>query len=330
MKKRLHMKKRLVALSMVLVMSICHESFVYADEKVCSFDTSVFVQKMNREMSIDTFEDNYNKRMVSMSQNINPKDKEKALFASELLNYYAIPIQNVETLLYNSNELIFQGMNEKNAKIMGKISFLKNGSVLFDIDEEGIKNTIEFTKENDMYLDGNKVTFSVEITKENEDESTVTTFSERIEKEIGIRANGSDRWMTTSCPYGKSMDYSDYQFTAKVRDVRLGKTLDTISNTALKIILHGMAASLSAETGLWGFVSAEIVWDIIDDLKDLADVWDQTTDLSFKSKVYYHKKGHIVGNLFAVHKEKQTWYSNANFGGNVSSERIVYACRQYY
>lgn len=145
-----------------------------------------------------------------------------------------------------------------------------------------------------------------------------------------MRSGGSDQWQTTSCPYGKERDYSDYQFTAKASDVRLGKAIELISDTALITIVLGMAASLEAETGLRGFVTPAIAFDVVSLLRDLGSLYDGTMkNLSFKSKVYYHKNGHVVGNLLTVHKEIQTWYTEKNFGGN-SSNMTVYSCHQYY
>lgn len=87
--------------------------------------------------------------------------------------------------------------------------------------------------------------------------------SEESKKDFkAVRA--SDQWQTTSCPYGKASEYSDYRLTVKVSDIRLKKSIDLLSEIAFKTILLGVSASLEAKTGLTGFISAYLVFDIID------------------------------------------------------------------
>jgi hypothetical protein len=193
--------------------------------------------------------------------------------------------------------------------------------------EEGeIENQVTLSNDGKIYLDGNEVTFSVEIEKDNNNNSL-----EAYKDSVVVRSGGSDQWQTTSCPYGKERDYSDYQFTERVGNIKLNECLELISDTILRTILLGVGASLASGGTAWAFVSTFVVYDVIQTIRACGEILgnENTKYLSFKAKVYYHTKGHVVGNLLAVQKEKQYWYTQADFEGDYENI-IVYSCRQYY
>lgn len=264
---------------------------------------------------------NTNTVELNTSLEVNNANDYSETLEMQLVNYYALPKENIDSFYENGDGYTFYGENRKGVKTEGTIRVADDGTIYLDIQEGNLKDEIVLSNDDKIYLDGNEVTYSFEF--EGTEKGT-TQISRAVTR-------ASDQWQTFTCPYGKASDYSVKKFPVKCDDIRIGKSIELVSETALSTILLGMAASLEAETGLWGFVSSYIVFDIIDLIKDLCELWgdNNTKHLSFESDVYYHKNGHVVGSGLTVHKEKQVWYTQAGCTGG-STNKTVYSCHQFY
>lgn len=236
----------------------------------------------------------------------------------QLVNYYALPKENIDSFYENGDGYTFYGENRKGVKTEGTIRVADDGTIYLDIQEGNLKDEVVLSSDGKIYLDGKEVTYSIEYDGL---ENNTTQISRAVTR-------ASDQWQTETCPYGKASDYSDKKISLNSNWIKLEKSIGVITETALKTVVLGIGASFASGAGM-PTVTLFIVYDIIDLIKDLAEVWGDSDQILSKVDVFYHKDGHVVGTGLTVQKEKQYWSIKTDEGTKTST-LTVYNCQQFY
>ena len=237
----------------------------------------------------------------------------------QLVNYYALPKENIDVFYENGDGYSFYGRNSKGVETEGTIRVADDETIYLNIQEGNLKDEVVLSSDGKIYLDGKEVTYSLEYIRSEEDTTQLSRVATRA----------SDQWQTYTCPYGKDSDYFDQKFTLNSNWIKLQKSIGVITEAAMKTVVLGIGAAFEAETGLTGFVTPFLVYDVLELLDELAEVWGDSDQILSKVDVFYHKNGHVVGAGLTAHKEKQYWSIKTDEGTKTST-LTVYSCQQFY
>lgn len=161
---------------------------------------------------------------------------------------------------------------------------------------KGIEDTVSFTAQDQVLLDGEEVLF------------TETAAPQSVAATDGARS--SDRFYQVQCPYGSATDYSNYQKTTVTNDIALKKALSDITFSAAFTIVSTLLGV--------GLVTVIFTQSLFILLQDSAPT---SQGLSCRDAQYWHKSctaasgGHITAYGAYVTKHVFTWYPKTYLQG---------------
>lgn len=162
---------------------------------------------------------------------------------------------------------------------------------------KGIEDTVSFTAQDQVLLDGEEVLFTETAAPQSAAATDSVTRS-------------SDRFYQVQCPYGSATDYSNYQKTTVTNDIALKKALSDITFSAAFTIVGALLGV--------GLVTAIFTQSLFILLQDSAPT---SQGLSCRDAQYWHKSctaasgGHITAYGAYVTKHVFTWYPQTYLQG---------------
>lgn len=162
---------------------------------------------------------------------------------------------------------------------------------------KGIEDTVSFTAQDQVLLDGEEVLFTETAAPQSAAATDSVTRS-------------SDRFYQVKCPYGTAADYSNYQKTTVTNDIALKKALSDITFSAAFTIVGSLLGV--------GLVTAIFTQSLFILLQDSAPT---SQGLSSRDAQYWHKSctaasgGHITAYGAYVTKHVFTWYPQTYLQG---------------
>lgn len=162
---------------------------------------------------------------------------------------------------------------------------------------KGIEDTVSFTAQDQVLLDGEEVLFTETAAPQSAAATDSVTRS-------------SDRFYQVQCPYGTASDYSNYQTTTVTNDIALKKALRDITFSAAFTIVGSLLGV--------GLVTAIFTQSLFILLQDSAPT---SQGLSSRDAQYWHKScgaasgGHITAYGAYVTKHVFTWYPQTYLQG---------------
>lgn len=221
------------------------------------------------------------------------------------LEKYGLDTSTLEDINIDEDSIEYILRVNENTTSSISINEVENGDIEFDIVEGYLKNKVLIDKNNDIYLDKNKVEFDVDPTPKD-----ITNLDTKD------RAN----WHTTTPPSGTTAsDFNVFKYSSNIANVALKQMISTITSSAFNLIV---GALVFANTGFVGALS----FAISDTILNWAKITDPNSQsMSCKTNVYYHKNGNMVNGNF-VQKENRTWYTKINYTGS-SKAQIIYQYR---
>lgn len=229
--------------------------------------------------------------------------REELLKDSILFEKFGQNMKSVNKIRIDNNRLVYEFIIAQDAIAHVLINETSYG-IHMDIDENGIKNQIVLTDDNKLFLDGNEVLVEKNILQ------GVATADE-------VFGRDSESWDTTSNPCPNKTWV--YQYTSSNSDIRLGKAFKLISGYAVSVVL---AVTCPAMIG--------ILYGTGTTLDALGDLYDPDSSyISSKIKIYYPSGGQNIGYNTLVTKKVGTFYTQAGFAGQ-STSQTWYHVKQFY
>lgn len=281
------MKKKMISLGLAMIIGISSSLPIYANETTETYASPKDIQLyLGRNVDFETQENILDELHVLY---------EYAPLKEDLVDI--IPYQNdyiyrFETESYDGNSIISDiVMNTK-----------ENGDVEIKITEGDLSNTLLFTKDNKVFLDGNKVTIEGE--------------SSEVKKQVQPRDRSI--WTTKDCPYGSKSDYSHYVDDVSIKNLGLESSIAELTAVAFSILIGAYSFFAGCTTAVADYI-----------IKQLIKYDNETTHLSMEGKEYYHKNGYGLPNGIYAKRVTGKWYTKTDFKGN-SVSMTVYNCKEYY
>lgn len=200
-------------------------------------------------------------------------------------------------------------------------TILDNGDIQCIIREGEMVNEMIITKEGKIYVDGSLITISEEG---GEFKPLIVDYNEFVPTISPSRAQRYE--FTTTCPYGKSSDYTKSTTTKKVLSLGEKKFKDILISTWATIVRAAIGL-ISAPAGVITALGMKVA------LTYLKNKHPNSKAASIKDVRSVHKtKGFTVTNHMSVAKHSTTYYVNKDYTGVIkdSNGKSVFTGYEVY
>lgn len=270
-----------------------------------------------------------------ITDNYSNKEADYIIENVAFLNEHGISSNMLKDISYEADEVSFKYLLESGIEADITINEYEDGGKIYDIIEGDKSNELIICEDGKIILDGFEVTGEeeVEVKSNNEVDAhevlingAETKSSEDGQYLSAILRAGSTTYSVEKCPYGKASDYNVYKSTVKNKNIELGQKLETITASALILVICTWATIYDAPKGV--SISLGVSYWIAE---KLIEAGSTSYGISYTADRYYYKTGQyaVQGSSLCVEKMVSKWYSETKYNGK-EIDKTYYNCKEYY